>query len=198
MAWAKISTALLANACLAASLSAQWVPASAQVHEMQFRLNPDGALVILENRQGTYLRASDGSARTLLQRVSTDASSNAAEEILLDAPHHRVVRVSFDSKSYSVVGSIPAPFLPRTRSHVPQAILVSEQTINGLRCHGLPVKGDAVQSGTAWYSFENDLKVREETELSNGLHYFYELTNIHLGIEPPRSAFQIPAAFTEQ
>ena len=198
MIWIRLSTALLANALLAVSLSAQWVPVSAQVQETQYRLNPDGSRLVLKDLRGTYVRASDGSARTLLQRFSNGSPLNIGEANILDVPNRQMLRVYFDAKSYTVLGSINVPYLPRARSHMPQNIIIAEQTINGLKCHGLPVKGATVQSGTAWFSFENDLKVREETEFTDGLHYLYELKNIQLGTVPLRSAFQVPTTFTKQ
>lgn len=192
----RLSTALLTNALLAVSLSAQWVPVSAQVQETQYRLNPDGSRLILKDLRGTYVRASDGSARTILQNFSNGTPSNIGEEIVLDIPNRQILRVYLDSKSYKIIGSVAVPYLPRIRSHVPQNI--REQTIDGLQCRGLPVKGATVQSGTAWFSFENDLKVREETQFTHGLHYVYELKNIQLGTEPLRSAFRIPTSFIKQ
>ncbi len=183
----------------AGSALAQWMPVVADQHKAVYRLNPDGARIVVSGERGVYYRSSNGSTYSLLTKYSADGRpAGPGYAILQDRQALKVLRLSYASQT---AYDLHQPLIPAPRRRSPDSIpgLRGMLVIEGILCHGLPVSFNGATVGTSWVDLKDDLELQSEFDLpGNGVttHVLMEKTNVRIGQEPPPGPFQIPAGWT--
>jgi hypothetical protein len=181
--------------------AADWAPIIAKHRETTSRIGTDGSETLLQERRGSFLRASNGSS--LLTKRSVMNGLETADESagLTDATTGKVFALSYKTGTAILRRQRELPIRPRK---LDPATFSGEQIINGMRCVGRkvvcqdPHLGRATECGTAWYSPEYDLTIRiesDETVKGQKIRSVFEHYDVQVGTEPDASLFRIPNGF---
>lgn len=178
------------------------IPVRAQVYHTVYRIDESGTRTLVKEERGVYLRASNGSLRTVLYPVVNGVQQKTPEkEFLTDGTTGNVYDLTYSKREAHLLQRMPVPVVYKKPS---ASSFSGEQVINGTLCKKRKVLcQDAVlktkeECGLGWYSPQYDLHVKIETYqvMRDGAQSVdvRELLNIELR-EPSPDSFRLPENF---
>jgi hypothetical protein len=175
-----IGWTLLIASCGAAATAAVTAPITATLTRTIYEVGADGKTTVVDQRTGTFRRASDGSEVTIMHTPSTDRPNTET----LTSNGQRVVVKHFNEHSSVQPAGRFAPF---TEPFVQNPVMASE-TIDGLYTVVTPVFDSKTYRviGKRWFSPDFNIDVRRETQRTSTvtgrtIRTVEEMSNIRVG-----------------
>lgn len=192
-----LSAALLAPAIASAFSSHAGAPFTAVYHMVNEEHQADGSVKIVEERWGRYYRTSAGSDLMTVNPEGAGLDAAPYRGTLRDASRAATFDLNYTTRIAVMMQKWPNATPPRL--HFP-ANAGAAETVNGVECVTVPMRGPYIKSGTGCLSTDLNLIVRTDyvTKPDAGgtwKHVVEEYSQIQIGAEPPPGTVAIPAGF---
>jgi hypothetical protein len=179
------------------SVCAQWVPVVAKVRQTH-EIWKDGKFEKVENREGVFYRASDGSTLRYWTQVNGDESRGGGGEI---NDNNKLIHYSLNmrTKNAHEAGKLPEKLKPTDVVSSPTKESLGDQVLAGIPCHRVPAfvqwpDGRRDSIGENCISVEYALELRTDHKTVQGgtaRHVVNELYDVRLGVEPDPKLFDL-------
>lgn len=181
----------------ASSVHAQWTPVVAKVRETQ-EIWKNGKLERVENKEGVFYRASDGSTLKYWTQVNGDDSRGGQGEL---TDNNRLIHYSLNmrTKTAHEMGKLLEKLTPNNVSPSSAKESLGDAVYDGIPCRRIPAfvlwpDGRREPIGENCMSIEYALELRTEHKVTQGeitRHVVNELYDVKLGIEPDPKLFDL-------